>query len=68
MEKDWIVIFETALEYQAEMAREILANEQIEAVILNQIDSAYRTSGSISVYVHKENEEKALVLLKELKG
>lgn len=67
MEKDWVIVFETGQEYQAEIAREILENEGINVVILNQIDSAYRTSGSIDIYVHESQKENALELLKNLK-
>lgn len=67
MEKDWLVVFETSLAYQAEIAKEVLANDGIDSVILNQHDSSYTSFGVIEVYVHQDNKEKAIDLLKELK-
>lgn len=68
MEKDWVVVFETTMDFQAEIAKEVLENNEINAVILNQHDSSYTTFGPIEVYVHKDNQEKAIELLKELKN
>ena len=66
MEKDWVKVFDASQEYQAEMAKEILEDNEIQAVILNKHDSSYVTIGYIEVYVHKDNEDKALEILKEL--
>ncbi|MGQ8337661.1 putative signal transducing protein [Sunxiuqinia sp. A32] len=68
MEKDWVVVYETSLEYQAEIAREVLENNGIKAVVLNQKDSSYMTFGPIEVYVHQSNKEKSIELLKDLKA
>ncbi len=68
MEKDWVVVFETAQQYQAEIAKEVLENEEITAVIMNQRDSTYITFGPIKVYVHQDFEQQANELLKELKN
>ena len=68
MEKDWKKVFLTGQEYQAEMAREILENNGINAVVLNQQDGAFlNITGEIEVYVHEDNEAKANEILKELK-
>lgn len=55
MEKDWVVIYNTNKLYQAEMLKEILFDNGIEAVILNKKDSAYLI-GDAEVYVHQSNE------------
>lgn len=68
MEKDWVVVYETDQEYQAEIAREVLENNGIKSVIMNQHDSSYKTFGPIEVYVHQDNQEKSVELLKELKN
>ena len=68
MEKGWIEIFMTLHEYKAEIAREILENEGIKAVVLNQHDSAYQTFGEFIIYVAEENEKRSIELLKELKN
>lgn len=68
MEKDWVLVFETDQPYQAEIAKEVLDNEEIDSVILNQKDSSYLVFGPIEVYVHKNFETKAIEILKTLKG
>lgn len=67
MEKGWKEVFHTAHEYKASMAKDILENAGITAVVLNQHDSAYQTFGEFVVYVKESEEPKALELLKELK-
>ncbi len=69
MEKDFELVFSTGQEYQAEIAREILEDNEILAVVLNQKDSMYQLNhGNIEVYVHKDNLEKAEEILKKLKS
>jgi hypothetical protein len=67
MEKDWKQVFLTGESYKAEIARDLLENNGINSVILNQIDSVYKIFGNIEVYVNKEDEEKAIEILNELK-
>jgi len=67
MEKGWKEIFLTAHEYKATMARNILENAGLKAVVMNQHDSAYKSFGDFVVYVEENNEQKALELLKYLK-
>ena len=68
MEKGWIEVYMTAHEYKASIAKELLENEGIKAVILNQHDSAYQTFGEFSIYVAENDAEKAAHLLKNLKN
>lgn len=68
MEKDWKQVFLSGQLYRAEIARELLENNGINSVILNQKDSSYTSFGNIELYVNKNDEEKALELLKELKN
>ncbi len=67
MEKDFVIVFTTAQDHQAEIAREILEDNDIKSVVLNQKDSMYKF-GDIEVYVHKDNLEKAEEILKKLKS
>jgi hypothetical protein len=53
--------------YQAEIAKDLLENNGINAVIMNQKDSSYTSFGNIEVFVNEKDEEKALEILKELK-
>jgi len=68
MEEGWKTVYETDQEYQATIAKDVLENNGIQAVILNQKDSTYLVWGQISVLVPEADEETAINLLKELKS
>lgn len=67
MQEGWKEVFLTIHEYKATMAKDILENAGIKAVVLNQHDSAYKSFGDYVIYVDESDEKKALELLKELK-
>lgn len=67
MGKGWTVIYMTTHEYKASMAKDMLENDGIKAVILNQHDSAYQNFGEFSVLVAEMYQSKAVELLKKLK-
>ena len=67
MEEGWKEVFVTDQEYQAVMAKDILEENGIKAVVLNQHDSVYKVFGSIKVLVPDGETELAETLLKELK-
>jgi hypothetical protein len=66
MEKDWVVAKSFNKLYIANIAVEVLADNEIKAVIMNKKDSSYQTFGDIEVYVEYANLEKAQKLLEEL--
>ncbi|HOO85130.1 MAG: DUF2007 domain-containing protein [Prolixibacteraceae bacterium] len=68
MEKDWKQVFLAGELYQAEIARELLENNGINAVVINKKDSSYLAFGNLEVYVNENDEEKAIEILKELKN
>jgi type III secretory pathway lipoprotein EscJ len=68
MEKGWKQVFLTGDNIKAEMARELLELEGINAVVLNQKDTVYQTFGDIEVYVNESDEATALEILKNLKN
>lgn len=68
MEKGWKQVFLTGDSVRAEMARELLELEGINAVVLNQKDTVYQTFGDIEVYVNESDEDTALEILKNLKN
>jgi len=68
MEKGWTQVFLTGDNIKAEMARELLELEGINAVVLNQKDTVYQTFGDIEVYVNESDEAIALEILKNLKN
>ena len=63
--EDWKCVYTTDQEYKAELVKGYLANENIEAVLFNKKDSAYVFWGYVEVYVHPENEDLAIELIKE---
>ena len=67
MEKGWKEVFMTTHEYKSSMAKDMLENAGIKAVILNQHDSAYQSFGEFSVLVAETDEAKAVEIIKELK-
>lgn len=67
MEKDWIKIRTYSNALEAELARQMLEENDTPAVILNKQDSSY-LFGKIELYVAGINEEKALILLEETKN
>ncbi len=68
MEKDWVVVYKTVDLYRAEMAKQILEGEGIEAVVMNHKDSTYLVFGEIELLVKSENESSAVQLLKDLEN
>lgn len=67
---DWVCVFETAVEFEAEFMRGFLADADIPATILSKKDSVYSTNvGHLSliyVYVPEANREEALALIDSL--
>lgn len=55
MEKNWIKIYTSINYYRAEMVKQVLAEHQIDAVVMNKLDTAYRTFGAVDVYIHENN-------------
>lgn len=68
MENDWVKVYKTTDLYRAEMAKQILEGEGIEAVVMNQKDSTYLIFGEIELFVKSENESSAMQLLKDLEN
>ena len=65
MVKNWINIFNTANPIEAEIIKQMLNENNINAVTLNKQDSSYNMFGSIDLYVKAENQTIALQLIKE---
>lgn len=66
MEKDWVCVFHTEQGFQAEIARELLENEEISCVVLNEHDSTFPSIGDLEIWVHKDFETEATKILKDL--
>lgn len=64
MENDFVCIYTTTDEIEAEIIKGMLAENQLACVILNKHDSPYQLFGELELYVHQSQAELALELLK----
>ncbi|MDO9255578.1 MAG: DUF2007 domain-containing protein [Bacteroidales bacterium] len=67
MSENWEAIYSTDQLYEAEMVKDMMAENDIECVIMNKQDSTYRF-GEIEVCVPTEEVFKAKQLIIEFKG
>jgi TRAP-type uncharacterized transport system substrate-binding protein len=65
MENNWIKVYTTENPYTAEIVKQALIENDIPAVVLNKQDSSYKSFGALTVLVHPENVDKAIVYLSE---
>ena len=65
MEKDWVQVYSTDKMFQAEILKQVLADHEIEAVIINKMDSSYKSFGEIEIYVKNVHVIRAKMLAKE---
>jgi hypothetical protein len=63
--ENWKVVYVTGEPYLAEMARQVLGDNGIEAVIMDKKDSAYPVIGQIEVMVKRDDLEAAQQLINE---
>lgn len=68
METNFVLVFTTTEAFKAEIAKEILDDNDINCVVLNQQDSVIPSIGEIEIYVHENDLELALDILKKLKN
>ena len=65
MEDGWTLAYSTQQMFEAELLKRVLGDNDIEAVILDKIDSSYRAFGDIEIYVRQDQLLKAKMLAKE---
>jgi hypothetical protein len=66
MEKNWIKIFASSDFYQSEIVKQVLCENQIDAVLLNKQASSYRNFGDIEVYIHQQDFSHAIEILNQI--
>ncbi len=66
MNKDWVVIFNTAHHYKAIIASQILEEGEIDSVIIDKRDSSYNAFGEVELCVRRDNVIKAKLLIKNI--
>ena len=66
MEKGWEKIYFSGDQFKVIIARDLLAENDINAVIINKKDSSYLLFGDVELYVEEQDEKKALQILDQL--
>ena len=66
MENNWISIYSSDKPWQAEIAKQLLSESGIEAVVINKQDSSYLVFGEAEVYVSLGDLEKSKEILKNI--
>ena len=64
MNNDWIEVYSTNDIFKAEVIKNMLISNNIEAIIMNQQDSSYHF-GTAKIYTKKENTLKAKEIISE---
>ena len=67
MEKGWKKVYFSGDEFKVLIARDLLTENGINAVIMNQKDSSYTSFGDVELYVEKHDEDEADRILDQLK-
>lgn len=63
MIENWEKVLTTPLPYRAELAKALLAENEIDAVVVNKKSSSYPPFGSVDVYVPTEHAIIAKLIL-----
>ena len=66
MEEGWVKIHSFSQAYRADMAKEVLEENGIDAMVFNKSDSAYPFLGDIELYVKEADKDKAESVIKEI--
>lgn len=64
MNNDWIEVYSTNDIFKAEVIKNMLISNNIEAIIMNQQDSSYHF-GTAKIYTKKENISNAKEIISE---
>jgi hypothetical protein len=67
MESNWTLVYSTDKFYEADILKELLDDNDIDAFVLNKQDSAYHI-GDIEVYTRPEDVMKAKVLIEKFEN
>ncbi len=65
-DNSWSLVYTSSTPIEAEIIKQMLASNGIEAVVMNKQDSSYQTFGEAEVFVIKGSEAIALKLIKGL--
>lgn len=63
--EDWVMVYSTANHQTAEIIKQLLAENEIAAVLMNRMDSMYPSIGEVDIFVLAQNTESAKKLIGE---
>lgn len=63
MEKNWIKFFSSSDFYQSEMVKQVLCENEIDAVLLNKQALSHRDFGDVEVYIHQQDFGNAIEIM-----
>ena len=66
MEKSWKKVYFSGDEFKVTIAKDLLAENDINSVIMNQKDSSYTSFGDVELYIEEADESEALRILDQL--
>ena len=66
MDENWVQVYSETFQPKAELVKSFLIENGVNALILNQRDSAHGTFGEILIMVPKEQFLKATNLIKQI--
>ena len=58
MKNEWVIVYSTSDVFQAEVIKEMLLSNSIDAISMNQKDSSYHF-GSVNIYTKEKDMKKA---------
>ncbi|MDQ3191084.1 MAG: DUF2007 domain-containing protein [Bacteroidota bacterium] len=65
MEKDWIKIYHSSAIHKVELIKAVLAENNIQSVLMNKKDSSYLSFGEVELYVNPADVLNAMQLINE---
>ena len=58
MKNEWVIVYSTSDVFQAEVIKQMLLSNSIDAIAMNQKDSSYHF-GSVNIYTREKDMKKA---------
>ncbi len=65
MNEKWVKVYSSSFLAQAEIYKAMLIENDVDAVVVNKLDSAYLVFGQAEIYVQPDNEERAKQLIEQ---
>jgi hypothetical protein len=65
MDENWVKVYSSRSLASAEIIKSMLLENDLDAVLLNKLDSSYLAFGQAEVYVNSKNEEVAKKLIEQ---